>query len=63
VPYGQNFEQGSPQSFVPAFSQVDKELCKTCHKRGVARQDCMLCHKYHINGIVTPIMETKLPKQ
>jgi hypothetical protein len=63
VPYGQNFEQGNPQSFVPAFSQVDKELCKTCHKRGVARQDCMLCQKYHINGIVTPIMETKLPKQ
>jgi hypothetical protein len=63
VPFGGNFEHGDPESFVPSFSQVDKELCQTCHKRGVARQDCMLCHKYHINGIVTPIMETKLPKQ
>jgi hypothetical protein len=63
VPHGKTFEQGDPHSFVTAFSQVDKELCQTCHKRGVARQDCMLCHKYHINGIVTPIMETKLPKQ
>jgi hypothetical protein len=62
VPYGKSFEQGNPQNFVPAFTRISKDLCQTCHTQGVARQDCMLCHKYHINGIVTPMIETKLPQ-
>ncbi|MGF1622994.1 MAG: hypothetical protein ACFCUR_20585 [Rhodomicrobiaceae bacterium] len=63
VPYSKSFEQGNPQSFVSGFSQVDKALCQTCHTQGVARQDCMLCHKYHINGIATPTIDTQLPQQ
>jgi len=62
VPYSKTFEQGNPQSVVSGFSQVDKKLCQTCHTRGVARQDCMLCHKYHINGIATPTIDTQLPQ-
>jgi hypothetical protein len=29
----------------------------------MARQDCLLCHKYHVNGVITPIMNTKIPIQ
>jgi hypothetical protein len=63
VSYGKSFEQDNPQSFVSGFSQINKDLCQTCHTKGSARQDCMLCHKYHINGIFTPMIDTKLPQQ
>ena len=62
-PYLKSYEQDNPHSFVPGFGAVKKELCQTCHTSGMARQDCSLCHKYHVNGAVTPIMNTKLPAQ
>jgi hypothetical protein len=61
--YLKSYEQGNPQSFVPSFGEVKKELCQTCHTSGKARQDCLLCHKYHVNGAITPIMNTKIPAQ
>ncbi|MBX2805710.1 MAG: hypothetical protein KTR19_07050, partial [Hyphomicrobiales bacterium] len=63
APYRDSFKENNPMTFVSGFSSMKKDLCQTCHTQGVARQDCMLCHKYHINGIVTPMLETKLPTQ
>ena len=62
-PYLKSYEQRNPQTFVSSFGAVKKELCQTCHTSGKARQDCLLCHKYHVNGTTTPIMNTKIPAQ
>jgi len=60
-PYLKSYEQGNPQNFVSNFGAVKKDLCQTCHTSSMARQDCLLCHKYHVNGVITPIMNTKIP--
>lgn len=62
-PYLKSYEQGNPWKFTASFGAVKKELCQTCHTSGGARQDCMLCHKYHVNGAATPVMSTKIPVQ
>jgi hypothetical protein len=61
--YLKSYEQGSPQNFVSNFGEMKKDLCQTCHNNSTARQDCLLCHKYHVNGVITPIMSTKIPTQ
>jgi hypothetical protein len=60
-PYLKSYEQGNPQNFASNFGAVKKDLCQTCHTSSMARQDCLLCHKYHVNGVITPIMNTKIP--
>ena len=62
-PYLDSYAQGNPQSFVSNFGAVSKDLCQTCHTSSKARQDCLTCHKYHVNGVSTPIMNTKIPAQ
>ena len=62
-PYLKSYEQGSPQDFVSNFGAVKKDLCQTCHTRSMARQDCLLCHKYHVNRVTTPIMNTRIPTE
>ena len=62
-PYLKSYEQGNPQNFVSNFGAVKKDLCQTCHTSSMARQDCLLCHKYHVNGVITPIMSTKNPSE
>ncbi len=62
-PYLKSYEQGNPQTFVSNFGAVKKEFCQSCHTSNMARQDCLLCHKYHVNGVTTPIMSTRLPIQ
>ncbi len=62
-PYLKSYEQGNPQNFVSNFGAVKKDLCQTCHAGGMVRQDCLLCHKYHVNGATTPIMNTRIPAQ
>jgi hypothetical protein len=62
-PYLKSYEQGNPRSFASNFGAVKKDLCQTCHTSGMARQDCLLCHKYHVNGVIAPIMKTKIPIQ
>ncbi len=62
-PYLKSYEQGNPQNFVSNFGEVKKDLCQTCHTNSMARQDCLTCHKYHVNGVITPIISTKLPTQ
>ncbi len=62
-PYLKGYEQGNPLNFASEFGAVKKDLCQTCHTRSMARQDCLLCHEYHVNDVVTPVMNTKLPIQ
>ena len=62
-PYLQSYEQGNPRDFVSNFSAVKKDLCQTCHTSSVARQDCLLCHKYHVHGVITPVMQTRIPTE
>ena len=62
-PYLQSYEQGNPRKFVSNFGGVKKELCQTCHTSSMVRQDCLLCHKYHVNGVTTPIMNTRIPTE
>jgi hypothetical protein len=61
--YLKSYERGNPQNFLSNFGEVNKDLCQTCHNSSTARQDCLLCHKYHVNGVITPIMSTKIPAQ
>ena len=60
-PYLKSFEQGDPHTFVSNFAPVKKDLCQSCHTVSQARQDCLLCHQYHLNDVISPIMSTKLP--
>jgi hypothetical protein len=60
-PYLESYEQRDPKKFVSNFGAVKKDFCQTCHASGMSRQDCLLCHKYHVNGVVTPTMNTKVP--
>jgi hypothetical protein len=62
-PYLKSFEQGDPTNFVSNFGAVKKDVCQTCHTSSMARQDCLTCHKYHVNGVITPVMNTKIPTQ
>jgi hypothetical protein len=62
-PYIKSYEQSNPRKFAQEFSNVKKELCQTCHTQGAARQDCLTCHKYHVNGSTMPILNTKLTVQ
>jgi len=62
-PYLKSYEQGNPQNFVSNFGAVKKDLCQSCHTSGMARQDCLLCHKYHVNGVIAPIINTRIPTE
>jgi hypothetical protein len=61
--YLKNYEQGNPRIFASNFGAVQKDTCRTCHQSSMARQDCLLCHSYHVNGVTAPIMSTKIPMQ
>ncbi len=61
--YLKSYELGNPKSFASDFGNVDKKLCQSCHTQQKARQDCLLCHSYHVNGVITPIINTKISDQ
>jgi len=60
-PYLKSYEQGNPHIFTSNFGAVNKDLCQTCHATNKVRQDCLTCHKYHVNGVISPIINTKIP--
>ena len=62
-PYLKSYEQGNPQSFASNFGTVKKDLCQTCHNSSMARQDCLTCHKYHVNGVLRTITNTRVPTE
>jgi hypothetical protein len=61
--YQSNYKQPNPTAFVSNFKPMRSQQCSTCHKKNAARQDCMLCHKYHVNDVRSPIAETTFPKK
>ena len=61
--YLKSYEHGDAKQFASNFGEVKQELCKGCHNASAVRQDCGLCHKYHVNGVETPIISTKIPSQ
>lgn len=62
-PYLKSYEHGNPQNFASNFSAVKKDVCKGCHASSGVRQDCLTCHNYHVNGVITPIMTTRNPSR
>ncbi len=61
--YLESYEQGDPQRHISNFSPMKLDGCRTCHSRGKARQDCLTCHTYHVNGAITPVVDTPVPRQ
>lgn len=62
-PYLKSYEQGNPLQASSNFRQIEKSLCQSCHATNQARQDCLLCHKYHVNGVAATSLDTKLPSE
>jgi hypothetical protein len=62
-PYLKSYEQRNPSEFASNFGPLKKELCQSCHTRAKARQDCVTCHKYHVNGVAAPTTSTRTPAQ
>ena len=60
--YLETYKGNDPYTYVSNFKQVKKETCASCHGKMQVRQDCLLCHKYHVNEIATPVLTTKVPK-
>lgn len=60
--FAKSYQGTDPAAFVPNFTPVEKQQCTACHQRKKARQDCLLCHNYHVNGVVSPVSSTRLPK-
>jgi len=48
--YASTFEPGKqdPSMFHSNFKVIDKNVCASCHQSGLVRDDCLLCHNYHI---------------
>lgn len=59
--YQNTYKAHDPTVFVSNFKLVQQNQCASCHKKNAARDDCLLCHKYHVNDVTTPITATKIP--
>ena len=46
--YAASFSDYNRNSFVSNFAAIKRETCAECHATGQVRQDCMLCHDYHL---------------
>lgn len=48
--------RGDPSQFRSNFQVINKATCAKCHCRGQVRDDCLLCHNYHVGVFqaVTP---------
>lgn len=59
--YLQSYQHGDPSSHASNFAPVEKERCQTCHNTAAARQDCLTCHKYHVERPRPPTLHTTIP--
>lgn len=46
--YAASFAQHDPTKFESGFKPVSKQTCTECHTKAKVRQDCLLCHEYHL---------------
>ncbi len=57
------YKKNNPAVFESNFGSIKKDACTTCHKQSAAREDCLLCHVYHVNKVATPVPVTTLPNK
>lgn len=48
-------EKHNPAEFHSNFKTVDKLVCANCHQPNLVRDDCLLCHNYHV-GRFKPVI-------
>ncbi len=60
--YQNSYKGHNPAQFESNFKPVQQKRCSACHGNNVSRDDCLLCHKYHVNDVTSPLMKTRLPK-
>jgi len=55
--YASAFQPGQhdPSTFHSNFQTIDKAVCVSCHQPKLVRDDCLLCHNYHV-GRFKPIV-------
>lgn len=46
--FAASYRQHDATKFAPGFLPVSQETCTQCHTAGKVRQDCQLCHEYHL---------------
>ncbi|PJK30987.1 hypothetical protein CVT23_03740 [Minwuia thermotolerans] len=46
--YAASFKHFDATDFAPGFKPIGKETCTQCHTEAKVRQDCQLCHEYHL---------------
>ena len=61
--YGKTYEAFDPFKFVSNFKPVNKTVCTDCHNGKAVGEDCTLCHTYHVDGVRSPIIATKIPEK
>ncbi len=57
----ETYKQTDPLAFDSNFHSIDKKTCTTCHTQQASRDDCLLCHIYHVNPVSSPVPVTALP--
>ncbi len=61
--YRDTYKALDPQVFQSNFKPIQQQRCSTCHQTKIAGQSCSLCHVYHVDDVITPIMATSIAKQ
>lgn len=46
--FAASYKQNDATKFAPGFLPVAQETCSQCHTEGRVKQDCQLCHEYHL---------------
>lgn len=59
--FRETYKGFDPKTFLSSFKRVEKKICAACHGNNLARSDCLLCHKYHVNEVTSPITATRIP--
>ncbi len=59
--YTDTYKSLDPKVFVSNFKPVKQQQCSACHQPKIAGQSCVLCHVYHMDNVITPILTTRIP--
>jgi hypothetical protein len=54
--FAASFADVDPSTFASNFKGIRIETCTQCHVEGEVRQDCQLCHRYHLSATFEPSM-------
>ena len=52
--------QHDPSKYFSNFQVIDKTTCAQCHRPGRVRDDCLLCHNYHVGAFRAVIPNVKM---